>query len=105
MTMSAEQLYANADDLTRFIIDEILIALKQPPQGLARRLLGPLLKLPARRFAVLMAELDRRVALNGIVAAAQWLLTQIVTGIDARGAEHIPAQRSGAHCVESSRRV
>ena len=88
--MSAEPLYADADDLARFITDEILIALKQPPRGWARRLLGPLLKLPAHRFANLMAEVDRRVALNGIVAAAQWLLTQIVTGIDARGTEHIP---------------
>ena len=88
--MSAEPRYANADDLTRFISDEILIALKQPPQGWARRLLGPILKLPARRFANLMAEVDRRVALYGIVAGAQWLLTQLVTGIDARGTEHIP---------------
>ncbi len=88
--MSAEQRYANAADLTRFITDEILIALKQSPHGWARRLLGPLLKLPARRFAVLMAEVDRRVALDGITAAAQWLLARLVTGIDARGAEHIP---------------
>jgi hypothetical protein len=86
--MSAK--YANADDLTRFIIDEIIIALKQPAHGWVRKVIGPLLKLPARRFAVLMAEVDRRVALNGIVAAAQWLLTQIVTGLDARGTEHIP---------------
>jgi hypothetical protein len=93
-------LYANVDDLTRFIIDEIVIALKQPPHGVARRILGPLLKLPARRFAVLMAEVDRRVALNGIVAAAQWLLTQIVTGLDARGTEHIP--RTGPLLVASN---
>ncbi len=82
--------YANAADLTRFIIDEIIIALKQPPHGLARRIIGPFLKLPARRFATLMAEVDRRVAQQGIVAAAQWLLTQIVAGLDARGAENIP---------------
>ena len=88
--MSTDQLYANADDLTRFILDEIFIALKQPPRGMARRICGPLLKWPARRFATLMAELDRRVALNGIVAAAQWLLTQIVTGIDVRSADNIP---------------
>ncbi len=86
--MSVE--YANADDLTRFIIDEIIIALKQPPHGWVRRLCGPLLKLPARRFATLMAEVDRRVAQQGIVAAAQWLLTQIVAGLDTRGAENIP---------------
>jgi hypothetical protein len=92
--------YANADDLTRFIIDEIIIALKQPPHGFARKLIGPLLKLPARRFAVLMAEVDRRVALNGLVAAAQWLLTQIVTGLDARGAENIP--RSGPLIIASN---
>jgi hypothetical protein len=93
-------LYANADDLTRFIIDEIIIALKQPPHGLARKIIGPLLKLPARRFAVLMAEVDRRVALNGIVAAAQWLLTHIVTGLDARGTAHIP--RTGPLLVASN---
>jgi hypothetical protein len=96
--MSAQ--YANADDLTRFIIDEIIIALKQPPQGIAWHIIGPLLKLPARRFATLMAEVDRRVAMNGIVNAAQWLLTQIVTGIDARGTEHIP--RTGPVLVASN---
>ena len=47
-----------------------------------------------------MAEVDRRVALNGIVAAAQWLLTQIVTGIDARGTEHIP--RTGPVLIASN---
>ena len=96
--MSAQ--YANADDLTRFIIDEIIIALKQSPHGLVRKLIGPLLKLPAYRFAVLMAEVDRRVAQNGIVAAAQWLLTQIVTGLDARGTEHIP--RTGPVLIASN---
>ena len=88
--MSTEQPHANAADLTRFISDEIFIALKQSPHGLVQRLFGPLVKLPARRFATLMAEVDRRVALNGIAAAARWLLTQLVTGIDARGTEHIP---------------
>jgi hypothetical protein len=88
--INAPAAHANADDLTRFIIDEIIIALKQPPHGPVRKTIGPLLKFPARRFAMLMAEVDRRVAQHGIVAAAQWLLTQIVTGIDARGTEHIP---------------
>src|SRR5512139_2093574 len=92
--------YANADDLTRFIIDEIIIALKQPPQGIVRQILGPLLKLPARRFATLMAEVDRRVAQNGIVAAGQWLLTQIVTGIDARGTDNVP--RTGPVLIASN---
>ena len=67
---------------------------------MARRILGPLLKLPARRFAMLMAEVDRRVALNGIVAAAQWLLTQIVTGVDARGTDNIP--RTGPVLIASN---
>ncbi len=98
--MSADPLYANADDLTRFILDEIFIALKQPPRGVARRIFGPLLKRPARRFATLMAEVDRRVALNGIVAAAQWLLTQIVTGVDAHGTENIP--RTGPVLIASN---
>jgi len=100
LTISLVQPYASADDLTRFIIDEILIALKQPPHGVVRRLIGSLLKLPARRFAVLMAEVDRRVAQNGIVDATQWLLTQIVTGLDARGTENIPA--SGPLLVASN---
>ncbi len=98
--MSAEQLCANAADLTRFITDEIFIALKQSPYGLARRIFGPWLKLPTRRFAVLMAEVDRRVALNGIVSAVQWLLTQIVTGVDARGTDNIPC--SGPVLVASN---
>ena len=37
--MSVERLYASPDDLTRFILDEIFIALKQPPHGVARRIL------------------------------------------------------------------
>ncbi len=91
MSITASPACVNADDLTRFIIDEILIALKQPPHGLARRLIGPLLQLPARRFAVLMAEVDRRVAGNGLVDAARWLLTQIVKGVEIVGAERLPA--------------
>jgi hypothetical protein len=47
-----------------------------------------------------MAEVDRRVALNGIVDAAQWLLTQIVTGVDARGTDHIP--RTGPVLIASN---
>ncbi len=84
--------YADVNDLTRFITDEILIALKQPPRGIARRLLGPLLYLPARRFATLMAEGDRRVALNGLVDGARWLLTQIVAGLEMHGVEHVPKE-------------
>ena len=83
--------YANADDLARFILDEVFIAMKEPPRGLARRLFGPLLSLPVRRFAALMAEVDRRVAQHGIVDAANWLLPQIVSGVDVHGAQHIPA--------------
>jgi hypothetical protein len=90
MAHTSPAAYANADDLTRFIVDEIFIALKQPPHGWARRLFGPLANLPARRFAMLMAEVDRRVALDGLVAAARWLLTQIVAGHDARGTANIP---------------
>jgi hypothetical protein len=100
MNDTATRTYANADDLTRFIIDEIIIALKQPPHGLVHHIIGPLLRLPARRFAALMAEVDRRVALHGIVAAAQWLLTQIVTGLDARGTENIP--RAGPVLIASN---
>ena len=83
--------YANADDLARFILDEVFIAMKEPPRGLARRLFGPLLSLPVRRFAALMAEVDRRVAQHGIVHPANWLLPQIISGVDVHGAQHIPA--------------
>lgn len=92
MSATSTRAYASADDLTRFILDEIFIALKQPPRGIARRLFGPFLQLPARRFSTLMAEVDRRVARDGMVAAAQWLLTQIVSGVEARGTEQLPAQ-------------
>ena len=82
--------YAHADDLTRFITDEVFLALKQSSHGWLRRLFGPLLWLPAHRFAALMAELDRRVAEEGATATAQWLLVQIVTGLEAHGTERIP---------------
>ncbi len=38
-----------------------------------------------------MAEADRRVAFDGLVSAAHWLLAQIVTGSDLRGTGHVPA--------------
>lgn len=77
-------------DLCDAILTEMLIASGRAPAGPARRLLGPLLRPPARRFARLMAGTDRRVAQGSMTAGAQWLLAQLVDGVDVRGADRIP---------------
>jgi hypothetical protein len=80
------------DNLRDYILREILIAIGRSPDGPARRLLGPILRPPAQRFSRLMAGADRRVGQEGMVAGAQWLLPQLVDGVDVRGADDIPAQ-------------
>ncbi len=79
-------------DLRDYIVREMLIAIGRAPDGPARRLLGPILRPPAQRFSRLMAGADRRVGQEGMVAGFQWLLPQLVDGVDVRGADPIPAE-------------
>lgn len=80
------------DDVTRTITDEMVIALGQSPRGVIGRALRPVCRLPARRFAKLMAGFDQRVGKDGPAEAARWLLSRFVDRVEVRGAEHIPAE-------------
>ena len=77
-------------DLSDAILREMLLAIGRAPDGPARRLLGPLLRPPAARFARLMAGADACVARSGMTGGAAWLLSQLVQGAEVRGADAIP---------------
>jgi hypothetical protein len=78
-------------DLRDYIVREMLIAAGRTPDGAASRILGPFLRIPAARFAGLIAGTDAVVGRSTMTAGAQWLLPQLVEGSIARGAEAIPA--------------
>lgn len=77
-------------DLRDYIVQEMLIAIGRAPDGIAYRLLGPFLRIPATRFARLFACTDAIIGQSTMTAGAQWLLSQLVGGVEVRGAETIP---------------
>jgi len=77
-------------DLRDYIVREMLIAFGRAPDGVALRILGPLLRIPATRFARLIASTDAIIGQSTMSAGSQWLLSQLVTGVTVRGAEAIP---------------
>jgi hypothetical protein len=83
--------HATVDELRRAISTEILIAAGLPRNSPLQPLLRPLVWPPARRFARLASEFDRRVAALGFTAAVRWALARFVEGVQVLGAEHIPA--------------
>ena len=92
--------YATVGELTRNISTEILVALGLPRTGPLQKMLRPLVWLPAHRFASLAAEVERRVAQQGLTAGVQWALPRFVDGCKAVGAERIPS--SGPLVVASN---
>jgi hypothetical protein len=78
------------EELCRDIIDEILLAAGIPAHGWLRKLLEPILWLPAARFARLAARFDEAVGRSGFCEAARMILPEFVTGFEAKGAEQIP---------------
>jgi 1-acyl-sn-glycerol-3-phosphate acyltransferase len=79
------------DELSRSLIQEIFTAFSIPRRSLTRRLLAPLLWLPAHRFSRLMARVDQEIGQGGIRQGTRWLLTQVVDSARVSGAETIPA--------------
>ena len=77
-------------DLRNSIVREMLIAVGRSPDGVAHRILGPFLRIPASRFARLFAGTDAIIGQSTMTAGAQWLLSNLVTGVEVRGAETIP---------------
>jgi hypothetical protein len=80
------------DVVRRLVTDEFAIALGLSPQGWARRLLDPILRVPGGRFARLATELENRLTESGFSAALRWLQSQVVSDIAIQGIEHIPRQ-------------
>jgi hypothetical protein len=77
--------------LTRFCIDEFMIALGLSAQGRARRVLDPILRVPTARFARVAAAFEARLEHSGMVPSMRWLLAQYVESVDVCGAECVPA--------------
>jgi len=87
-----EHLSAEAALLSERITGEILFALGLPREGLGRRMLGPLFRLPARRFGRIFAELEEEVPRGGLPAGARRILPHFQVKVHARGGEAFPTR-------------
>ena len=74
------------------IVDEIIHALGAPPSGAARRLIGPLFRLPAGRFARIMARTDGEVRTSGLPGGAGSILHDLGLEPVVWGAGDIPKE-------------
>jgi hypothetical protein len=72
------------------VIDEIVRAMGLAPSGPARGLIGPLFRLPAGRFAGLLARADAEAVRFGLPGAARSALTDLALRPVVRGADRIP---------------
>ena len=72
------------------ITDEICRALGFEPAGAARRVVGPLFRYPAGRFAGIIARADDEIRSSGLSGGARSVLTDFSLRPTVRGAEHIP---------------
>jgi len=72
------------------IVGEMCYALGLPRDGLARRLLAPVLGRPAGRFGRIAALADLEAESSGISGAARRILPELSLSPSARGAENIP---------------
>jgi hypothetical protein len=72
------------------ITDEIVRAIGFPPDGRARRFLGPLFKYPAGRFAAIIGRADDQARSSGLGGAARSVLADFSLEPVVWGAEKIP---------------
>lgn len=72
------------------ITSEIFFAMGLGRSGFAPRLLGPLFRLPAGRFARIADHLESAVPQGGLPAGAQAILDDFSMKVEARGTENIP---------------
>ncbi len=83
------------------IVDEIVRALGASPSGAARRLIGPLFRLPARRFARIMARADDEIRTSGLPGGAASILhdlgLELVVWGDGRSPEEGPLVVASNH--------
>ncbi len=79
-----------SSNLRKTIFDDIFRNGGYAHDGWFRRMVEPILSLPAHRFVQLCYEFDQQVEVHGIIHAMRWLLPRFAHGVDVHGAEHIP---------------
>jgi hypothetical protein len=72
------------------ITDEICKAFGFSPNGVMRRLLGPLFRLPTSRFGRIAVRVDDEVGSSGLSGGARLILPDLSLEVTARGSENIP---------------
>jgi hypothetical protein len=77
--------------LRNTITDEIAHALGISRTGRLRYLLRPVFRLPAQRFASLIARFEARVPAEGLPGGSRQLLSDLAVSVTTRGTEHIPS--------------
>lgn len=88
--MTQQEQQALTITLRNTITNEVLLAMRVPPRGLAGRVLTPVLHLATRRFAQLVAAFDLDVGHLGTRDAARNLLPHFVQSCLQSGAASIP---------------
>src|SRR5512136_2684173 len=84
--------YNDVEALTQYITDEVFRLFKQSPESWVRRTFGPVLWLPAHRFASLAVTFDGYVAEYGFREAALRIISRYVPYFEARNVENIPLE-------------
>jgi hypothetical protein len=78
--------------LSKFITDEIFKLFKVDPHSWVRQTLGPLLRVPAHRFAQVTDTFDHYVEEFGFCEAALRILPVFAQGFEARNIENVPRE-------------
>ena len=86
------EINSDIETMSKFITDEIFKLFKIDPHSWIRQTLGPLLKLPAHRFAQVTATFDRYVEEFGFREAAMRILPVFAQGIEAHNVENVPRE-------------
>jgi 1-acyl-sn-glycerol-3-phosphate acyltransferase len=84
--------YNDVESLTQYITDEVFRLFKQSPESWVRRTFGPVIWLPAHRFADLAVTFDGYVGEYGLREAALRIISKYVSHFEARNVEHIPRE-------------
>lgn len=74
------------------IVGEICYALGFSRSGIMRRILSPVVRVPAQRFARVAAHADGEASLSGISGSARRILPDLSLRPAARGAENVPRE-------------
>ena len=83
---------ADIEALTSYITEEVYSSLGLPAWRSVRKLLDPIIHLPAGRFSQVAARMDQYVAQYGLREAARRTLPAFASGFRQTGAEHIPTE-------------